>query len=105
MADLREGVSDERFCRLMQFEIERAEQYFGLGSGLTEYLASDGRRIFGAMSDTYHGLLDHIRRAAGDVLHRRVRVSRFRKMWIAAHWLVFHGSIFDRSMATARTTT
>lgn len=86
--DLRAGVSDDRFRKLMRFEIDRAEEYYRTAEPLAEYLHDDGRRILRALVDTYHGLLCEIRKAGGHVLDRRVRVGRLRKVWIAAHaWL------------------
>ncbi len=86
--DLRDGVVDDRFRRLMDFEMNRAEEYYRAAEPLGGYLGDDGRRIFRALIDTYHGLLGEIRKAGDRVLDRRVRVGRLRKVWIAAHaWL------------------
>jgi phytoene synthase len=85
--DLRAGVCDSRLQRLMEYEIERAEQFYGRAAPLADYLSADGRRIFSALVTTYHSLLDEIRRAGPHVLHARVRLGRLRKMWIVAHTL------------------
>jgi phytoene synthase len=82
--DLRNGVCDDRFQQLMTFEIERAEGFYRAASPLTSYLDGDGRRILRAMVSTYHALLHEIRRAGGNVLRGRVRISRMRKFWFAA---------------------
>lgn len=82
--DLRSAVCDRRFLDLMQFEIERAEEYYRQGEKLTNWLEPDGRRAFAAMTATYRGLLDEIKRRSGDVLTSRVRLSNWRKLRIAA---------------------
>ena len=38
------------------------------------------------MMETYHALLDAIRRRPADVFTRRIRVSRWKKLWLAARW-------------------
>jgi phytoene synthase len=82
--DLRAGVCDDRFRKLMTFEVDRAEQFYRAAAPLANYLHDDGRRILRALTGTYHGLLDEIHRAGGDVLHHRVRIGRLRRLWIAA---------------------
>jgi phytoene synthase len=82
--DLKAGVCDDRFRQLMAFEVDRAERFYRAADPLASYLHDDGRRILRALTATYYGLLDEIRRAGGDVLHHRVRVGRLRRLWIAA---------------------
>jgi phytoene synthase len=86
--DLRAGLRDERFARLMQFEIDRAEQCYHNAAHLAGYLDRDGRAALGAMTAIYHGLLNEIRRRDGDVFTRRVALSPWRKLTIAARWFV-----------------
>jgi len=86
--DLRAGVGDDRFRRLMEFQVDRAEQFYRAAAPLAGYLHEDGRRILRALTATYHGLLREIRRAGGDVLHHRVRVGRLRRLWITASSLL-----------------
>jgi phytoene synthase len=80
------GVVNRPFLRLMEMEIERAEQFYREAAELTRSLHKDGRRIFGLMMGTYHSLLDAIRRHPADVFARRIRVSRWQKLWLAARW-------------------
>jgi 15-cis-phytoene synthase len=86
--DLRAGVRDERFRRLMRFEIERAETFYAEGAELERSLTGDGRRIFGSMVAVYRALLDEIKRLDGDVLSRRVQLSSWKKMRIATRWFL-----------------
>ncbi|HEX3871615.1 MAG TPA: phytoene/squalene synthase family protein [Pirellulales bacterium] len=86
--DLRNGVRDARFDALMRFEIARAEEFYRQGAELSRYLYRDGKAVFGAMTGIYHGLLDEIRRRHGDVFSRRVGLSPWRKLTIAARWML-----------------
>ncbi len=87
--DLRAGVRDERFRRLMRFEIERTEKFYAEAVKLERWLPADGRRVFGSMLAVYRALLAEIKRLDGDVLSSRIRLSRWRKMRIATRWLLF----------------
>ncbi|MDZ4818919.1 MAG: phytoene/squalene synthase family protein [Planctomycetota bacterium] len=89
--ELRAGVRDARFRRLMQFQIARAEQLYGASQHLGQMLHADGRRVFLAMFRTYHRLLEEICLAQGDVFSRRVSLSLWQKATIAL------GSIWPRS--------
>jgi phytoene synthase len=82
--DLRRGIADERFHRLMRFETERAEQYYRSAAALSNYLRPDGRRIYCAMFRTYHQLLEKIRRREGAVLEAPVRLAAWEKLRTAA---------------------
>ncbi len=85
-AELKAGVINRPFLRLMELEIERAERFYREAAELPRSLHKDGRRIFGLMMDTYHALLQAIRRHPADVFARRIRVSRWRKLLLAARW-------------------
>ena len=86
--DLLANVIDGRFRALMRFEMARAEEHYRRAAELERWLEPDGRRIFGAMTAIYHSLLDEIRRRDGDIFGPRVRLSAWRKLSIAAVWLV-----------------
>lgn len=87
--DLREGVTDQRFDRLMAFEIDRARDLYRQGAGLFDLLGPEGRPIFGAMFNVYRGLLAEIERRPADVFTRRIRLGRCRKLAIVAGWGLF----------------
>jgi len=84
--ELQEGVVNRPFLRLMELEIERAEQFYREAAELPRSLHKDGHRIFGLMMETYRALLDAIRRHPADVFTRRIRASRWKKLWLAARW-------------------
>ena len=84
--ELQNGVVNRPFFRLMELEIDRAEQFYREATELPRSLHKDGHRIFGLMMETYHALLHSIRRHPADVFTRHVRVSRWKKLWLAARW-------------------
>jgi phytoene synthase len=84
--DLKQAVVDERFQRLMQLQVDRAEEFFREGAELLRWLEPDGQRISGMMMATYHALLKKIRRRPHDVFARRICVGRLEKLRIAARW-------------------
>jgi phytoene synthase len=86
--ELARAVVDNRFLRLMEFEIDRAERLYRAGSDLMERLEPDGRPIFGMMTVVYHGLLEKIARRPADVFSRRIRLGRLRLAMIAARWML-----------------
>ena len=55
--ELQNGVVNRPFLRLMEMEIDRAEQFYREAAELSRSLHKDGRRIFGLMMETYHALL------------------------------------------------
>ena len=83
-ASLLDGQLTRGFEPLMRFEIDRAEQLFTKAKHLRTDLHPDGRRIFDAMTETYHDLLKQIARCPADVLRRKVQVGSWRKMKLLA---------------------
>jgi phytoene synthase len=81
------GQRDEQFRALMHFQVERARAYYDAARPLTELLRPAGRSVFLVMSRTYRALLDAIVRRDYDVFSGRVRLSRWRKLWLAAQAL------------------
>jgi len=84
--ELRAGVVNAGFLRLMELEAGRAEEYYRQADVLLRYLYPDGQRIYGLMMATYRALLNAIRRRPAEVFTRRVRVSHAHKLLIAARW-------------------
>jgi phytoene synthase len=97
--DLSRGCHDERFKRLMEFEISRARDYYARSGALAGYLDPAGRPILETMRRIYGGLLDEIERRRYDVFTRRVELSCGRKLFIAGRVLAGHKlrRIFSRS--------
>lgn len=85
--DLERGRCDERYRALMRFQVERARSYYEKAAPLAELLDRGGRSVFLVMLRTYRGLLEAIVKRDYDVFHSRVRLSRLRKLWLAAQVL------------------
>ena len=77
------GQRDDAFRTLMRFEVQRARGYYDAAGPLVPLLAPAGRAVFLMMARTYRGLLDEIERRDYDVFSARVRLSRWRKLWLA----------------------
>jgi phytoene synthase len=84
--DLAAGVADQRFDRLMKFQVDRARQFYHEGAELFDWLEPDGRRIFGLMTSIYYRLLQEIQRRPGEVFSRRVQLPRSTRLRLAARW-------------------
>ncbi|MFZ5833221.1 MAG: phytoene/squalene synthase family protein [Planctomycetota bacterium] len=84
--ELRSGVGDERFVRLMNLELQRTRDYYRRGESLARLLAPRGRRVFGLIMSVYRELLARIERHPTFVLDTRVALPRARKLWLAARW-------------------
>jgi len=80
---LRQGVVDERFQALMQFQVARAQALFQESAELQRYLDPDGQRIFPLLHETYFRLLKAIARRNGDVFRRKVRLGLTQRLQIA----------------------
>ena len=79
-ADLIAGRNDERFKRLMRFQIERTEGlYRDHLHGLAQ-LKADGRMAVGSAILLYRGILERIVENDFDVFSRRARLSTFEKL-------------------------
>lgn len=100
--DLRAGVRDERFRRLLRFEIDRTEQLYAAGARLESALSSDGKRVFGSMVAVYRAVLDEIKRLDGEVLARRAQLSSWQKMRIATRWLLHRQPVAAAGGVAAR---
>jgi phytoene synthase len=84
--ELRSGVADERFARLIALQVGRAERFYREGLRLFDWLAPAGRRAFGMMMAVYRELLAKIARRPQDVLRHRLRVSPWKKALLACRW-------------------
>lgn len=88
--DLAARCCDERFLRLMEFEVDRAKEYYARAQQLYGYLDPPGRPIYAAMLQIYGGLLHEIERRRYNVFRRRVNLPRWRKLLISANAIVRH---------------
>ena len=86
--DMVHGVADERFDRLMQLELDRAEALYSSAAPMHDYLERDGQRVFRLMFGRYRAILARIRRRPRHVLQRRIGLSLPSKFWIAGRKLL-----------------
>ncbi len=81
--DLRRGVFDERFRKLMNYEAERARKYYASGRNLLPLVEKASRPALWAMIQIYERLLGRISQQGFDVFHKPVRLSAGEKISIA----------------------
>lgn len=74
--------ADERFDRLMRFQLDRARSYYELSAGLDAHLDAACRPTSWALMRIYRGLFDKIAASPRSVLTRRVRLSALQKVAI-----------------------
>jgi phytoene synthase len=86
--DLRQGLANEPFRRLMAFQAERARRFFESGRRLFPYLSRRARACVGVMAGIYSTILDDIQREPETVLERRVSLSAGQKLALAGRELV-----------------
>jgi phytoene synthase len=82
-ADILNARYSDNFRRLMEFQIERAEQYYV--QAMSELPVGDrkAQRPGLVMAAIYRTLLDEIRRDGCQVLTQRTSLTPVRKLWIA----------------------
>lgn len=83
-ADILNGRYSENFTALMQFQYERAQEYYQ--RALAQLLAVDrkNQRPGLIMAAIYRTLLEEIRGENFQVLHQRISLPPTRKLWLAA---------------------
>jgi phytoene synthase len=74
---------DERFGRLMSFQIERARQHYDRALALLPAADRRAQRPGLVMAAIYRTLLDEIDASGGKVLNQRIALTPLRKLWIA----------------------
>ncbi|UUO08343.1 squalene/phytoene synthase family protein [Blastopirellula sp. J2-11] len=96
--DFATSRATDGFRELMQFQIERAAQFYDEAESLQSLLHADGRKIFPAMFCTYRGLLARIAQDPTAVLRQRVSVGSWKKMRIVTSLML--SQLFDFSTPT-----
>ena len=90
-AELRNCVTNLSFTRLMQFEVGRTREFFEGGAALGRLVEGGGAADVDLFGRCGIALLDAIERRNYDVFHRRITVSKSRKLIIALGWLARRG--------------
>lgn len=80
--DVMMGRGGAGFCRLMRFQIERAESFYEKSRGLEARVSPDARPTLVAMTDIYHRLLRKVAAEPERVLSLRVSLSAWSKLCI-----------------------
>lgn len=81
--DILNSVYSDSFRCLMEFQIERAEQYYARAMDLLPASDRKSQRPGLVMAAIYRALLDEIKRDGCQVLHQRTSLTPVRKLWIA----------------------
>ena len=86
--ELQAGIVNESFINLMQFQAQRAREYFHSGFQLLPYLSFRSRACPAVLGQLYCKVLERIESADYDVLHHRVSLSKLQKIRVMAQtWL------------------
>jgi phytoene synthase len=86
--DLKNGVRNQAFHDLMEFQAQRAREYFDRGFKLLPYLSRRSRACPAVLGALYSKVLDRIEASDYDVLESRVSLSKAEKIGITAKtWL------------------
>ena len=80
---LRAAVADDAFRALMRFEVKRARELFAQGRQLESLVDRRARTDLRLFRLGGEAVLDAIQRADYDVLSRRPRVGKPKKLWMA----------------------
>jgi phytoene synthase len=83
-AELRAGVRNEAFTRLMDFQCTRARKYYADAQPGISMLDARGRFAVRIAADVYSGILGRIEMGGYDVFERRAVVPKVQKYWISA---------------------
>ena len=75
-------VRDDKFRQLMRFEAERARRYYDEAKPLVEMVDPGSRASLRALIEIYSQLLDRIVASDFDVLHQRIALTTWEKVWI-----------------------
>jgi len=84
----RFGVSSDtfephdRFLELLEFEADRAREYYRQSAPLVGLVHKRSRASLRALIGIYSRLLDHIVASHYDVMARRIRVPTWEKLWV-----------------------
>lgn len=81
-SELRSRTRNDAFRRLMQFQTERARQYYERGNAGIHLLNARGRFAVKVASDVYREILARVVKSDFDVFERRAVVPAAQKYWL-----------------------
>jgi phytoene synthase len=85
---MNSGVRTPEFIDLMDFETDRARQYYKESQPLLGLVDHRSRASLAALISIYSRLLDRIERSNYDVFARRISLSAAEKSWIVVKAMV-----------------
>jgi len=80
--DLRHAPP-EAFARMMEFEVQRAREWFDRGLGLLPLIDGRSASCVSAMTGIYRTILERIDRSPQAVLDHRLSLAPWEKTWVA----------------------
>jgi len=83
LSDILNSKYSDNFRRLMEFQIERAEQTYAMALAQLPQCDRKSQRAGLMMAAIYRSLLDEIKRDGCLVLDRRTSLTPLRKLWLA----------------------
>ena len=83
LADILNSTYSDNFRKLMEFQIERAEQYYAQAMSQLPAVDRKTQRPGLVMAAIYRTVLDEIKRDGCQVLTQRTSLTPLRKLWIA----------------------
>ena len=83
VADILNSKYSDNFRKLMEFQIERAEQYYTQAMSQLPDIDRKTQRPGLVMAAIYRTVLDEIKRDGCQVLNQRTSLTPVRKLWIA----------------------
>ena len=87
-ADLAATTASPAVRALLAFEVDRARAHYAAAEPGIDLLAPSSRPCIRVAFDLYGGILDEVERAGYQVLDRRVRVPRHRRLQVAGRQLL-----------------
>ena len=94
LADKGSRLEQSRLWPLLEFETQRAREYYASATELIPLIHEDSRPALWVMVTVYQRLLERIAEKNYDVLHERVRLSGGEKMRILGRGII--QSVFQR---------
>ncbi len=85
---LQNGLLDDSYRRLMEFQVERARSYYDAALPLLPQVQSSSRACLAAMIGIYRACLEEIPRRQYDVYSQRIGLSPWKKISITARALI-----------------
>lgn len=80
--NLKQGVVNDRFRRILHFETERARDYYHQAQSLIGLVSPDCQRALAALIGIYQGLLEKIYQKHERLFEKQIRLSLFEKVVI-----------------------